>query len=229
VLTVIDCSYPSSKSQVTVINSRTAYIENIELINLYPRVLLLDCLAGAVDFFSYNPHLVTPTMTVCNHASWMSDHGEDQRLFQHSSVLSDITRNLQVPTQKWPSLVVMIADSSTHTLLSQAMPKTRKLVDNGSRNSLCVRRRWFPSTSQLVSFCTNLAYSAQISAVSIALQYNQFVSKLPPFITHPKQQRHPRERARYLMSITASRDARCNGTGSLLEARIVYNALVYRQ
>jgi hypothetical protein len=69
----------------------------------------------------------------------MSIHGEDQRLFQHSSVLSDITRSLQVPTEKWPSLVVMIADASTHTLLSQAMPKTRKLMDNGSRNSLCLQ------------------------------------------------------------------------------------------
>lgn len=31
-----------------------------------------------------------------------------------------------------------------------------------------------------------------------------------------------------VMSIQASRDTQCNGTVRLLEARIVYNALVYR-
>lgn len=36
------------------------------------------------------------------------------------------------------------------------------------------------------------------------------------------------DRTNRVMSIQASRDTRCNGTLALLEARIVFNALVYR-
>lgn len=70
-------------------------------------------------------------MSTCNHTAWLSFHDGESLLFSHTSALSDIVAGLETPAETWPSLVVLVDDTKSRTLISHVLPApSRRSIDD---------------------------------------------------------------------------------------------------
>lgn len=60
-------------------------------------------------------------------------------MFRHASTLSDIVTSLDVPAEKFPSLVVLTGNAQNASLMSQVLPSLRKRADRQEPNGLCLQ------------------------------------------------------------------------------------------
>ena len=78
---------------------------------------------------SDNTTKLARNMTICNHTSWLTLHRGEPILFRYTSTLSDIVASLDAPAQKWPSLVVLIDNAKSGTLIDYVLPSFRKRTE----------------------------------------------------------------------------------------------------
>jgi hypothetical protein len=78
-------------------------------------------------------------MVRCNHTAWLSFHDGKPTPLRQTSALSDIVAGLQTPAQAWPSLVALIDDASSKTLVDQVLPKSIRRTGHGETSGISLQ------------------------------------------------------------------------------------------
>jgi hypothetical protein len=68
-------------------------------------------------------------MSSCNHTSWLSFHKQELITLRQTSALHDIVATLDMPAEKYPSLVVLTGDVDGSGRLCDSIPRSRKQPD----------------------------------------------------------------------------------------------------
>ncbi|PSN59164.1 hypothetical protein BS50DRAFT_261980 [Corynespora cassiicola Philippines] len=96
--------------------------------------------ALAVPSFALLPAYRLPPadwkMGACHHTSWLSLHGGEQMLLRRASTLRDLVARLDAPAKKWPSLVVLVGNTSDAPLMARALPAARKNAGREARKAI---------------------------------------------------------------------------------------------
>lgn len=94
-----------------------------------PRDLIISADGEAVHLVeasAANTAKLDRNMAICKHTSWLTFHVGKPVLFRQTSTLSDIVASLDSPAEKWPSLIVLIDDAKSGTLIDRVLPTSRK-------------------------------------------------------------------------------------------------------
>jgi hypothetical protein len=78
-------------------------------------------------------------MTRCNHTAWLSFHEGDPILFRHTSTLSDLVASMNTPAQTWPSLVVLLDEASSGSLIDQVLPRPGRRAHHGEEKGVSLQ------------------------------------------------------------------------------------------